>query len=379
MADSIAQNGLTWAGQLQSVHLSEIPHRIQDVQERLHKSLLRQWRQTITGDPDKRIRDSMDEKAVQTMVKQVDALSFAMGVFLTMLVEYIVLVKPQYLAPFAYWLMPTLFIHRFYTYTAIKEQFFMIDFCYFLNLSTYLQTMLCPNDNYSQECEVWFKTNFVLSMGPISFAIVAWQNSLVFHSIDKVTSFALHIMPPLICYVLRWDTRLQEAGLAAKHMSPMTLQEQFVYPMTFYLAWQLFYLYIQFTIIEKDKTLITSLRHLSRDHKNPSTKMGTKLAVKLGFIEEGEMLDPYKFSIIMMFTLFQFFYMTICLIGTRLIFNYEFINALSLILITSMAVWNGGSYYIQIFSQRYNTKFIHEKAQNNASSQDSNNSEDKSD
>ena len=67
---------------------------------------------TLTNILFRRIRDSMDDKEVQTMVKQVDAFSFAMGVFLTMLVEYIVLSKPEYLAPFAYCLMPTLFIHR---------------------------------------------------------------------------------------------------------------------------------------------------------------------------------------------------------------------------------------------------------------------------
>ena len=53
MAESVTQNGLTWVGQLQTVHASEIPQRIKDVQERLHKSILRQWRQAITGDPDK--------------------------------------------------------------------------------------------------------------------------------------------------------------------------------------------------------------------------------------------------------------------------------------------------------------------------------------
>ena len=53
MADSMSQNGLTWVGQLQTVHASEVPQMIKDVQVRLHKSILRQWRQTITGDPDK--------------------------------------------------------------------------------------------------------------------------------------------------------------------------------------------------------------------------------------------------------------------------------------------------------------------------------------
>ena len=60
----------------------------------------------------RRIRDNMEDKHVQTMVKQVDAVEFALGVLLTMLVEYIVLAKPEYLAPFSYCLMPTLFIHR---------------------------------------------------------------------------------------------------------------------------------------------------------------------------------------------------------------------------------------------------------------------------
>ena len=38
-------------------------------------------------------------------------------------------------------------------------------------------------------------------------------------------------------------------------------------------------------------------------------------------------------------------------------FRFEFINAIYLIFVTFWAILNGGSYYIQIFSQRYNTKF----------------------
>ena len=79
-----------------------------------------------------------------------------------------------------------------------------------------------------------------------------------------------------------WDTRLQDAGLAAKNMNPLTFKEQFYYPLIFYLAWQLFYFYIQFTIIEKDRSLVTSLRWLAKDHKNPMSHYGTKLAIYLG-------------------------------------------------------------------------------------------------
>ena len=96
-----------------------------------------------------------------------------------------------------------------------------------------------------------------------------------------------------------------------------------------------------------------------------------------GFMKHGEHFDPYRVASIMVFSFFQLIYMTVCLIGTRFMFNYEFINALYLIMITVMAVWNGGSYYIQIFSQRYNAKFIPKKSNNNVPS--SNCSSDKSD
>ena len=48
------QNGRKWLiGELQTVHPSEIPQKLTDIQERLHKSILRKCRRAITGDPDK--------------------------------------------------------------------------------------------------------------------------------------------------------------------------------------------------------------------------------------------------------------------------------------------------------------------------------------
>ena len=37
----------------QGVHHSDIPKLLNDIQDRLHKSILRQCRQAITGDPDR--------------------------------------------------------------------------------------------------------------------------------------------------------------------------------------------------------------------------------------------------------------------------------------------------------------------------------------
>ena len=40
-------------------------------------------------------------------------------------------------------------------------------------------------------------------MGTLMSAVVMWQNSLVFHSLDKLTSFFLHFFPPLHLHLFR--------------------------------------------------------------------------------------------------------------------------------------------------------------------------------
>ena len=93
----------------------------------------------------------------------------------------------------------------------------MIDFCYFMNFSVLFQTFLYPDNlAWFQVCQFFFflilntdkhfpvQANYVLCMGVLMLAVVVWQNSLVFHSLDKLTSCAIHIFPPLTCHLVRW-------------------------------------------------------------------------------------------------------------------------------------------------------------------------------
>jgi hypothetical protein len=34
--------------------------------------------------------------------------------------------------------------------------------------------------------------------------VLAWRNSLVFHSLDKTTSLFIHLTPNILLYALRW-------------------------------------------------------------------------------------------------------------------------------------------------------------------------------
>jgi hypothetical protein len=49
-----------------------------------------------------------------------------------------------------------------------------------------------------------FTAAFMRTNGPVFWAIIAWRNSLVFHSLDKMAAVVIHIFPPLVIYRLHW-------------------------------------------------------------------------------------------------------------------------------------------------------------------------------
>ena len=132
----------------------------------------RRWRKAVTGDPNKRIRDYMKETP---QVKMQDKFSFTLGVIVICLSEFLILRMPNLFQYFYFALMSVLIAWRYYDYSLIKSELFLMDFCYFVNLSVFLQTVFYPDDL------AWFKANYVLTQGPICIAIVVWRNSLVFH------------------------------------------------------------------------------------------------------------------------------------------------------------------------------------------------------
>ena len=83
-----------------------------------------------------------------------------------------------------------LMVIRFILYRRQKFHYFMLDFCYFAQGLMTFHIIFYPRSS------ILFKLVFCLSNGPLLFGIVMWSNSLVFHDVDKVTSVAIHFMPP---------------------------------------------------------------------------------------------------------------------------------------------------------------------------------------
>lgn len=119
-----------------------------------------------------------DTKAVTTREK----ISFIAGVLNVFISGYLIGAHPEwfhtwYSAQLLYF-MPI----RYYTYHKKGYHYFLADLCYFTNFLLFLSIWIFPNSKRL------FISAYCLAFGNNAVAIAMWRNSLVFHSLDKVTS-----------------------------------------------------------------------------------------------------------------------------------------------------------------------------------------------
>merc|ERR1719347_1899666 len=334
--------------------IASVPKRVleagMEARDKMQGRVTRRWRKAVTGDPDKRIRDHMREIP---QVKMIDKLSFTFGVLCICGSEWLALRHAEWFPLYYFTIMSTLLLWRLITYTKDKFQLFMLDFCYFVNLSVVLQTFFFISDIN------WFKANYILCMGPLMFAIIVWKNSLVFHSLDKLTSFFLHAFPPLTVHLFRWGLIPNPAIQRDDHLAPL---EVLVLPLGLYLVWQFGYWTITEGVLRRqlaeDPDLITSIRYLAGDKKNGFRNLCLSLLCWLGMTYPGEDLDPDALKTKLTFATTQLVYTLVTIIPTPFLFSSYRLSCIYLVLLYGFGTWNGASYYIEVFAERYRLQFV---------------------
>ena len=166
-----------------------------------------------------------------------------------------------------------------------------------------------------------------------------WRNSLVFHSLDKVTSLFIHIMPPLVlhCLVHQLDPSYQAARFPAiscvKGVEKYGLTDMILYATFPYAAWQIGY---HFLITVRRAAQIkagrpTSFTWMRRSYsKTWIGKMVLKLPENLQ--ELAFMLIQYGYALLTMLPCTIWFYNKQA--------STVFISCLGL-----WSVYNGATYY----------------------------------
>ena len=109
----------------------------------------------------------------------------------------------------------------------------------------------------------------------------------MFHSLDKVTSTAIHILPTMLCYVKRWES----SAMVQTSASLAWWQDVFQNPLCMYLGWQALYIFITEFANDIDHSVMTSLRWITRDRKNPMTRGVAGVCRKIGVFREDEFFD----------------------------------------------------------------------------------------
>eukprot|EP00938_MAST-03A_sp_MAST-3A-sp1_P006418 g6418.t1 len=331
-------------------------------------------RKAVTGDRNLRIRDF---RKTAPVVRFADKASFFFGVNTVLLAEMVLLTNPDLFWIVFMVLCPTLILIRLPLYYIQKYHFFTIDFCYYVNVMyvlcivshalvqypTYIPMIQSLIDKTILRDVNTFllRVLFANTTGPLLSAVWVWKNSAVFHSLDKMTSLFIHIVPALLSFTQRWYTNDTESKFGLHFLMcdddskcEMSLMEWFVYPLASYVLWQIFYLFVTELVcrkhIEQNPDVSTSMRWLSADRKNGFNKFCK--------MEEFDG-DTTKTKIV--FVTVQFLYTILTYIPVKFCYENFYFHASFLLVTMLKSIWNGASYYIEVFAVRYVRKFKRSK------------------
>ncbi|KAG5980859.1 hypothetical protein E4U55_003550 [Claviceps digitariae] len=304
---------------------------------------LDRYRKRMRQRVDKLGRQWNDTKAISLREK----VAFICGVMNIFISGYLIGGYPQY---FHLWYTVQLVYFmpiRFFSYHRRGYHYFLADLCYFVNMLLSLSIWIFPNSKRL------LTSTYCLAFGNNAVAIIMWRNSLVFHSLDKVTSLFIHIMPcaTLHCLVHLLSPEDQKARFPAiwaiKHAAPgaptayANVFSMLAWSTIPYAIWQLSY-YFFITVRRREKIAAgrpTSFTWLRRSYSK--TWIGKiVLSLPVGLQESAFMLIQYSYAVLTM-------------LPCPLWFNSQLASSSFLFIVFAWSIYNGSTYYIDVFGKRF--------------------------
>lgn len=235
---------------------------------------------------------------------------------------------------------------RLFEYRRQKWGYFLLDFCYYANLLLLLYLWVWPNN------ATLFQICYSFANGPVGVAIIAWRNSLVFHSLDKLTSLTIHMSPAIVTSLLRHhivtDNRASKYVTADVHQGfLMQVYHQFWVPVAFYCLWQTLY-FVKVQVFDKAKIerrnrsaeplkYITSYTELKK-RPGPMQKIITSVP---------KQFRPFMFGVV------QLGFTMLTMLPVLVLWHLKYLNLAWLVFLLSWSTWNGANFYVEVFAARY--------------------------
>jgi hypothetical protein len=134
-------------------------------------------------------------------VRLIDKISFIFGVLLLIATTFLLGRHPHTYYYFHHIVVVIfLVVIRLFHYKKMRWHYYLFDFCYFANALIIYYLAFDPKN------EILFKICFVFANGPFGLAIAAFRNSMIFHKLDNLTSIAIHLIPLVTLYNIKWYT-----------------------------------------------------------------------------------------------------------------------------------------------------------------------------
>jgi len=142
----------------------------------------------------------------------------------------------------------------------------------------------------------------------------------------------------------------------------LSLYDTLSLPIGLYITWQIGYWVVTEILLGRqlaaDKDLITSVRWLSKDKKNGFRNLSVKLLKSVGLMKPGEDLDPESVKTKIVFAVCQLVYTLLTILPTPFLYGSYRLSCAYLVFIFGWGTWNGASYYIEVFAERYSLQFV---------------------
>lgn len=290
---------------------------------------------------------SEKQRKYERYVRARDQIVFCLNV-LSILICCVLLTKdPKY---YAYWnafIIPVLMIHRTFDFQSKGWQFYMIDFCYAVNLLVVISTVFFPSNL------ILSLISFGVSLGTLPFAIYFFRNSLAFTNIEKITSLFIHFHAALTMFLIRWHDHSRHFAISSTTFSDFGLNflaKWFGGIVGFYGIWAIFYCSMIFFVFGKhiSRKNLTTLYSYSMSDPKHSKKL----------LSRGAKWSKFLF----MFNHFRLV-MGLSTVTMAFFWNY-WLGFLWLISLFCVALYNGATYTVDFHSTKYEKQFTHKNKWN---------------
>lgn len=235
--------------------------------------------------------------------------------------------------------MPILIISKWVYYKYMGWHYYMTDFCYAANALLLLFLNMYPKNDF------FFKACFLYSNGMLGVSVAAFRNQMVFHKYDNLTSLALHIIPNITLWNLRWTTMPYEATLPESERKFLAINtsfefsKMFGFPIGYYFVWAVFYFVVNFIISAKK---IREKRYDNMFEYQRRIPWARKIIYRYG----------RRMSRLVFLGGHMSWFLLAHIFAIPTFYIYEW-HTFLLILWLTWSIWNGSCFYMDYFSKKY--------------------------